>query len=95
MLPYVAGLATAASLMFLIGNLFGTTTPAPADPPAIEAGAPVFAENTGPLPGERVLQEVGGTVRYMDASGEVIEVDEETWHRLNGARLRPVDFETK
>jgi len=94
-LPYVAGLATAASLMLLLGNPFASTGPVPASPPAVTSEDPVVADNAGPLPGETVLREVDGPVRYVTTTGEVIEIDEETWHRLNGARLRPVDFETK
>jgi hypothetical protein len=93
-LPYAAGLATAASLMLLLGNPFAST-PVPSSPPAIEAASPIVADSNGPLPGESVLHEVDGPVRYLNASGEVIEIDRETWHRLNGARLRPVDYETK
>jgi len=83
--------------MFLIGNPFGT--PAPESPPAIEAGAPVVADNEGPLPGERVLQEVDapGPRHVLASDGTVIRIDEETWQRMNGRDrvVRPVDYETK
>ncbi|MEN8151630.1 MAG: zf-HC2 domain-containing protein [Planctomycetota bacterium] len=101
-LPYVAGIATAASLMLFLGNPFGGATDltngTQESPPAVTSDAPLVAENDGPLPGERALEEVEGPVRLM-VNGEVIEVDGETWHRMNGrygtTRTVGLDYETK
>ena len=95
--PYVAGLATAAALLLLVGDPFRADgpvlTPAPAN--VVDEGS--VADNSGLLPGETVLREVEGPLVIVK-DGQVIEVDDAARRRLfpnRGGEVRPVDYESK
>jgi hypothetical protein len=80
-LPYVAGLATAAALLLLVGDPFRTTEAPVGAPPALEAGnGPVAESPADPLPGENVLREVDGPLVIVK-DGQ-IEVDDADRRRL-------------
>jgi len=95
-LPYVAGLATAATLLLLVGNPF-RIDPAAETPPMIESGERARADGSGLLPGESVLKDVGGPFVIVK-DGEVIEIDEAARRRLLPDRdrtVRAVDYESR
>jgi hypothetical protein len=86
-LPYVAGLATAAALLLLVGDPFRAESPV-ATPPSVVDDAAV-ADNSGLLPGERVLTDAEGPFVIVK-DGQVIEVDDATRRRLLPEhRLKP------
>jgi len=76
--PYVAGLATAASIMLLAANPW--TRPEPA-PRSVTTDGP-RAESLELLAGESVLTPVG-PVRFVNRAGQVFEIDPATWDRLD------------
>ena len=96
-LPYAAGLATAAALLLLVGDPFRADAPVVTPSPANVVDEGAVADNSGLLPGETVLREVDGPLVILK-DGQVIEVDEATRRRLLPNRrgdVRAVDFESK
>lgn len=103
-LPYVAGLATAACLMLLVGNPFRTDSPIEnrgetriENPAAIEAETGVLADSDGLMPGESVLKDVGGPIVLVQ-DGQVIEVDDAARRRflpVEAGTVPAADYESR